>query len=322
MRRIPTADGGAGSAYISGMRDTRSAVFEALERLVTQQSLFDTRASLTGLSHIAAQQRAPASVFLGLGVAGHHEISLGLPFDALGMLFAAEQARRILRAPTMTVLIADAHAVCNGHEAGLVAEMAQSHETVLRCVLRRLCWNHVHVVRARDLHALDAHVRLHEQIRRITPRDVHPYVTREIADIEFFARRSGSILKVGWALRAASSEVWDERAFDERYQRWVGGHVGFVYCKPGRTLDDRRRRAPPYLVRDPARRVCLARGERVREKLERASAHASVSTLRGVRRHLKAITRSYKQLVKPLSGNVEDQAQELLADLLGSEATA
>lgn len=320
MRRIPSPDSGVGAAYLSSVRTTQAAVMPALERLVTQQSLFDTRASLAGLSHIAAQHRAPASVFLGLGLSGHHELSLGLPFDTLGMLFAAEQARRALRAQHTIVLIADSHASCNGHEAGLVAKTARAHEAVLHRVVQRLGWHHVRVVRARDLHALDAHVQLHDHIRRMAPQDAHPYVTREIADIEFFARHSGGILKVGWALQTNEGGAWDERAFDDRFRRWVGGHVGFVYCKAGRTLDDRRRKAAPYLLRDPARRVCLAPGERVREKLERASVHASVATLRGVRRHLKAITRSYNQLVKPLSGSIEDQAQEVLAELLGPEA--
>lgn len=297
----------------------RSTVLPNLIRLVTQQALFETRASLAGLAHMSADRAAPGSVFLGLGLSNHCELSLCLPFDTLGMLFAAEQARRALGVRQTLVLIADEHASCNGHDRRLVARTTLAHERLLQRIVSRLGWNHVRLVRACELHALDAHAKLHEDVRRAAPEDTHPYVTREIADIEYFSRISGGLLKVGWAL-GAQAKGWDERAFDERYQRWIGGNVGFVYCKAGRTLDDRRRKAVPYLVRDPSRRVCLAPGERIREKLERASAYASVSTLRGVKKHMKAITRSYKQLVRPLCGPIEDQAQMLLAHVLGSEA--
>lgn len=321
MTTEPTVERGALASHMPVARPTQAAVLPALERLVTQQALFETRASLAGLAHVAAHNPAPTSVFLGLGISNQSELSLGLPFDALGMLFAAEQARRAVRARRTTVLIADVHASSNGHDRRRIADTTLAHERVLRCVLARLAWHHVQIVRARDLHALDGYRRLHDEVRGAAPRDTHPYVTREVADIEYFARSSGGVLKVGWALQADGGG-WDERAFDERFRRWVGAHVAFVYCKAGRTLDDRRRKAAPYLVRDPARRVCLTREERVREKLERASVHASVSTLRGVRRHLKAITRSYKQMVGPLSGSVEDQAQALLGELLGPEVAA
>lgn len=290
-----------------------------LERVVTQQALFDSQASLAALAHAGAWRRPPKSVFVGIGLSAPRELSRALPFDALGMLLAAEQARRAVGAETMTVLIADAHALTNGHSPDVVAQCASAHQRILGRVIERLAWSHVQLVRARELHALELHARVHAEIRRAAPSDEHPYVTRELADIEYFARTGGGILKVGWALSARSLSVRDERAFDERFRRCVGAHVPFVYCKAGRTLDDRRRKAPPYLLRDPSRRVCLASGERVHDKLARASAHVSSSTLRGVRRHLKAITRCYKQLVRPLEGEVEDQVQMLLEQVLGPE---
>jgi hypothetical protein len=322
MTRMPPEHVGIESARVRQARSQRD-VLPHLERVVTQQSLFETRASLAGLAHLDARLPAPAAVFLGIGLSAPRELSLALPLDTLGMLLAAEQARRAVAAPSMLILLADAHALTNGHDGGAVAERAAAHGRTLGCVIERLGWSHVHVVRARELHALPAHARLHAQIREVAPRDEHPYVTRELADIEYFARHAGSLLKVGWALQSGvGSGLRDERAFDERFRCWVGRHVGFVYCKAGRTLDDQRRKAPPYLVRDPARRVCLIRGEHVREKLERASEHVSVSTVRGVRKHLKAITRSYKQLVRPLSGRVEEQVQTLLGQLLGPGGSA
>lgn len=307
------------TAPLAHNRPAQAAVLPHLVRLVTQQALFETRPSLAGIAHMPVHGPAPGTVFLGLGLCSHRALSLALPFDALGMLFAAEKARRAIGADQTIVLIADAHASCNGLDARAIARTAIAHEQVLGHILSRLGWHHVTVLRAGELHTVAAYTQLHEQVRRAAPSDAHPYVTREVTDIAYLSRVSGGILKVGWALHAQAAG-WDERAFDECFRRWVGGHVGFVYCKAGRTLDDRRCKTVPYLVRDPARRVCLAHGERVREKLERASAHASPSTLRGVRKHLKAITRCYKELVKPVSGTIEDQAQKVLVELLGSEA--
>lgn len=304
---------------------SQAAVLPELQRVVTQQSLIDTRASLAGLAHLRQRvhEPAPSTVFMGVGLTSASELSSALPIDVLGMLFSAEHVREAVQADEITLLLADTHAVENGHDPMAVAERCATYERTLRRVLTRLRWPHVSMVRARELHALDSYARLHAQVRRTAPRDEHPYVTREVADIEYFARASGGIVKVGWALECKGSACTrDERSFDERFQRWIGSHVGFVYCKAGRTLDDGRKKAAPYVARDPARRVCLTREERVHEKLHRAQAQVSVSTLRGVRRHLKAIARSYKQLVRPVRGSVEDQVQQVLFDLLGPEVAA
>jgi hypothetical protein len=207
--------------------------------------------------------------------------------------------------------------VQNGLSPEAVAQRANSYEKLLRCVVARAGWHHVRFVRAVDLHKRPDYLRLHEAIRCRAPRGEHAYVTREVADIAYFARSYGSILKVGWALGSEAGADRDERGFDARFQQWASGNVGFLYSKAGRALDDRGRKAVPYVESNPARRVCLAADERVHEKLERAAHQVSVSTLRGVRRHLRAIARSYRKLVRPVSGSVEQQVEQMLDDLLG-----
>lgn len=299
------------------------AFLPTLQRVVTQQSLFDTGASLAGLAHVKAHTPAPQSVFLGIGITSLGQLSCALPLDVLGMLFSAEHVRWAAGARDIVLLLADAHALENGHAPRLVAACASAYEHALLRVLIRLRWSHVRVLRASDLHALDDHVRLHDAIKRVAPPHEHPYITRELADIEYFSRHCGGVVKVGWALRGnVRHSTRDERRFDDRFQRWVGGHVGFVYCKPGRVLDDRRRRAAPYLVSDPARRVCLTHDENVHEKLQRATEQMSSCTVLGVRRHLKAIARSYKQLIGPLHGPIEDQIQSLIHHLVRHEEPA
>lgn len=313
---------GGGQAGLRRAEANHAAILPELRRTITQDPLIETHASLLGLAHLRPSAPAPSGVFMGIGITSGSELSHALPLDVLGMLFAAEQVRQATRARELTLLLADAHALDNGHDSALVHQRALAYQGVLQRVLVRLGWSHVHMLRASELHARELHVRVHAMVRRAAPREEHPYVTREVADIEYFARARGPILKVGWALASRGIGLRDERAFDERFKRWVGPHVGFVYCKAGRALDDRCNKAAPYLVRDPARRVCLVRDECVHSKLQRAAAEVSTSTLRGVRRHLKAIARSYKQLVRPVRGTVEDQIQCVIGDLLGSEVAA
>lgn len=301
---------------------SNAAILPELRRVVTQQSLMNTRASLAGLSHVRARDPAPRCVFMGVGMSSASELSRALPLDVLSMLFASEQVRIAIEAREIKLLLADAHALENGHPASLVSQCCAAYESTLRLVLARLGWSHVQVVRASDLHAQDAHARLHEAIRRVAPSREHAYLTLELADIEYFARHCHGILKVGWALTSRGPGLRDELLFDDRFRRWVGSHVGFVYCKAGRALDDRRMKTAPYVVSDTSRRVCLTGSEQVQEKLQRSAAMISGSTLRAVRSHLRAITRSYKQLGRTVSGSVEEQTQRLIWDLLGPEVSA
>ena len=303
-------------------RQRYSAVLPELRRVVTQQALMNTHASLAGIAHLGAHSPAPRTVFMGIGMTSATELSRALPLDVLGMLFSSEQVRAAVQARDIKLLLADAHALENGHPPNLIAQRCATYERVLQRIVTRLGWKHVQIVRATDLHVLDEYARLHTTVRRLAPRYEHPYVTREVADIAYFAKHCDGILKVGWAVTNRGRSLRDERAFDDCFRRWVGSHVGFVYCKAGRALDDRRIKAVPYVVSDPGRRVCLTADERVHDKMQRAAAEVSTSTMRAVRSHLKAIARGYKQLARPVRGSVEDQIQCVIWDLLGPEISA
>ena len=174
------------------------------------------------------------------------------------------------------------------------------------------------VLRASQLHATPRYRDVLEEVRRRAPGGAHPYVLREVADIEHLRRELGGVLKVGWAICSCGDRGHDERFFDARHRAWVGSAVGFVYCKAGRALDDRRPRAAPYITTDPERRICLSPGEDVEAKLARASAlgHASASTVRGVRKQLKMIARAYRELGHPLRGPVEQRTQTIIDEML------
>jgi hypothetical protein len=286
-----------------------------LEHTITQQGLIERGPSLQALRSLESRGHTPGAVFLGVGLASTTGLSRAMPFDVLGMLLVAEHVRRALRTRQIVLLLADAHAFSNALAPELVAERAQAYQRSLVDMLRALNWPHARVVRARDVHASDDYRRLHALVRRRAAGGEHPYVTQEIADIEYFDRICGGILKVGWVSHRSSAGR-DERYFDTRFRRWMGSHVGFVYTKAGRALDDRHRIEAPYVAIDPGRRICMNMEEDVAEKLARAKQRVSRETLRGVRNHLKAIARGYRQLAHPVSGPLEVQLQTIVRQLL------
>src|SRR5690606_26395895 len=125
----------------------------------------------------------------------------------------------------------------------------------------------------------------------------HAYVKLQIADCEYLHRQHRGIVKVGWSPDGRARG--GEHEFDRRFRAWLGDHVGFVYCKAGRVLDERRRKAPPYLATDPPRRICLEPDEDVPGKLGRV---ATEPIVRGVRKHLRMLAYSACKRLGPMRG--------------------
>ena len=287
---------------------------EALRREVQQEPLVETHLTLDSLEGPAVDM-APRAVFIGLGLCSRQKLSQGLPLDLLGMLLPAELIRRAVGAPSLVVLVADTHALSNrfvpeevDRQAGLAVE------TLIR-IGERLELNTLSVQRASALTTDSAYKEVHSEVKDLAPEDANSYVTREVADIAHLQRNLGSIVKVGWTISASAlvSRDNDELAFDRSFRRWNGRPLCAVYCKAGRALDDAHPKVSPYVTENRNRRVCLRPDEDVAARLSAARDQVSRDTLRGVRNHLRAITRAYSQLVAPLSGPVEQRAQQVLA---------
>lgn len=264
----------------------------------------------------------PQAVFVGIGLASGQALSCSLPLDALGMVLVGEQARRAIRAHELVVLVADSHARCNGIPTPEVLKKAAEYADLLSQVQKRLSFQHMRIVFASDVHETVEFQEIYREIKRRAPLHEHDYYKREVADIEYFRRLTGGLLKVGWTMgrQLDTSAKRDERAFDRRYRRWIGHRVPFLYCKAGRVFDDRKRKASPYLTLDPRRRVCLHPNEDVRGKVQSARREVSVSTFRGVGKHLSALTRTYGQLVAPVRGPLEQRVEQLLQGIFSGHA--
>lgn len=288
-------------------------LLEELGELALQHPLLETKPSLEALAAVRPA-RAPRAVFLGVGMCSRRGLSVTLPVDVLGLLSPAEEVRRALAAERLVLLVADAHAVSAGHSARRVARRAAEVVATLRRAGAALGLDRLEIWRASTLHAQASWRSALALVRRRAPASAEPYFLQQSADVEAMHRRFGSVVKVGWSLggRRAAADARDEEAFDRFFRDHVGDHVGFVYAKAGRVLDDRRRKAPPYVATDEDRRVCLSPDEDVAAKLAAARASQTRATVEGARRYYRALCSSSSRLGAPLSGAVEERLQTLI----------
>ncbi len=283
-----------------------------LARVVEQEPLILTRPSRPA---VASLREAPRMVYLGVGLCSRHHLSVGLPIDILGLILPAEAIRRAVGASQLLVLVADAHAMTNHLPALEIERRARLTVQVLARIARRLGLSRMVVVRASMLGRGGDYDRVLRPVVETSQGRHHPYVLRQVADVAYLTKRFGTLVKVGWSLgpERARHRHTDEVSFD----RWVtplsGVEAAYVYCWPGRALDDDRGRAPPYIVRDPGRRILLHGSEDVARKLERAADHASLPTVRAVRNHLRRLATSYARTVTPIQApTVELRMQRIL----------
>lgn len=284
----------------------------SLGNVALQHPLLETRPSLSALaaSHL---DEPPRAVFVGVGVCGSKELSTALPVDVLGLLLPAEDVRRAVSADRLIVLVADAHATCVGFSKRRVRPRADDVVEKVTRVGAALGLRHLDVLRASTLHDTHPWRRAHALVERRTRGGTSPYFLRQTADVAALQERFGGLVKVGWSLGGARAvHRRDEVAFDAFFRAHIGDHVGFLYGKAGRVLDDRRRKAAPYVVLDPARRVCLEPDEDVAAKLERAVRTQTSATVHGARRYYRALCSSFARLTGPLEGTVEERLQSLI----------
>lgn len=287
-----------------------------LGNIALQHPLLETRPSLEGLA-AARVVEPPGAVFVGLGVCSRGALSVSLPVDVLALLAPAEEVRRALGADRLLVLVADAHAAA----AGLCARAVRAYsDDVVEKITRAgaaLGLRSLEVLHASALHVTPSWRRAFAALERRTASSTSGYFLRQTADVAALQERFGGLMKVGWSLGGGVATTRrDEVAFDRFFRAHVNDHVGFVYGKAGRVLDDTRRKAPPYVTLDRARRVCLEPDEDVSRKLARADRSQTTATVQGARRYYRALCASVARLSGPLSGTVEERLQTLIGRVL------
>lgn len=284
-----------------------------LHRLL-QEPLVDTAESLRALRRAPLGPR-PAAIFAGIGLCTPERLSQALPLDVLGMLIPAELIRRACDAAEVVAVIADRHAAVSGFDDAEVERRAAAVERILVALSQHpgFC---LRVIRASSFHDLGAYRRLRAEVEARLENPA-PYLARQLADTAFLDREYGHIWKLGWSMGRGRGRRTDEVGFDSMFRACYGDRLGFLYCKPGRSLDDARPRKPPYVAPSPDNRVCLSRAEDPSSKLDRTGRPCSLDTLNGVRRHLGRILYTYNRHLGPLPrGSLESRVTWLIERLL------
>ncbi len=235
-------------------------------------------------------------LYYGTGLTTPKAMAIGLPFDVLGMIFTAEKIRRALGLRYVYHHIADTHAKTNDWiQPDAVDQRASEVIATLTKCGQNLGLDSLIVTLSSQFDTDPDYVSLVEKYREQS--ELHEYVVREMADMEWYRTKLGVIIKAGWIIQATETGLgFDERVFDREYLRLNGPKLSFVYTKPGRTLNPSRPKVSPYIQIEGEDRVLLDQNEDVAAKIAHAIEKTGDKSLGGAIKHLQSIVRVYEKL--------------------------
>ncbi len=268
---------------------------QSIVKLVKNEALIEAGPTLAML-HDNVTETPGGSLYYGTGLTTPNAISVGLPFDVLGMVLTAEKLRRAGEFDNIYHHIADTHAKTNewiSPEA--VDKRAAQVVATLESVKHNLELDNFFPVLSSSFDSEPEYLNL---VTSFDSSKEHEYVRREMADMEWYRTKYGVKLKLGWVIQASETDMgFDERRFDREYARFKGDALSFVYTKPGRTYDPSRPKASPYIKIQDETRLLLNPNENVTEILENAVEKANGDKhLGGARKHLESVVRLYESL--------------------------
>lgn len=233
------------------------------------------------------------SIYYGTGLTTPNAISVGLPFDVLGMMLTAERLRRAGQFETVIHHIADTHAKTNDwiNEAAVDSLAAETKKT-LESVKSGLGLDNFEIILSSTFDTTSEYKAILEAYEDSEEAE---YVKRELADITWYKAHKDLRLKTSWIIQAKETELgFDERRFDREFLRYHPDGLSFVYTKPGRTHDPSRPKASPYISIEGEERLLIRPNQNVEAILQ--AAYAKDPNLGGAKKHLTTIVRIYEQL--------------------------
>ncbi len=206
------------------------------------------------------------SLYFGVGLTARTELSVGLPFDCLGMILTAEWLRRACDLKKVIVLVADQHAIDSWPDE---VERIRELEIEYREIITKagaMVGMPLQVIRASELSTHEAFREILTDCR-VFPEITNEYVCRQTADVMWFEQREHLRLKLGW-LTDPTKDAHDERVFDKAFlEKNSSSLVRFAYTGSGKTMDGKRPNAPPYIATASVPRILLKQGFSVSEYL-------------------------------------------------------
>ncbi|HSX32777.1 MAG TPA: hypothetical protein VLF91_00350 [Candidatus Saccharimonadales bacterium] len=263
--------------------------FAAIAKIVRNEALIEAEPSMQLLDPNTINAEPGGSIYYGTGLTTPRAISIGLPFDVLGMMLTAEKVRRAGQFDQVYHHIADTHAKTNDWiDPAAVDEVAARTVDTLEQVKRNLGLDHFQFVRSSSF---DHEPDYEALVQSFDSSEEHEYVRREMADMEWYRTRGDVRIKMGWIIQAKETAMgFDERRFDREYLRFHPGQMSFIYTKPGRTFDPSRPKASPYISVAGEGRLLLAPGVNVHEVFT-ASGDPNLG---GAKKHLENVVRAYE----------------------------
>jgi len=273
--------------------------FDQLVVFIKNQQLIQIGPTLDNIQPSLLQQKS-GSIFFGTGICTPDHLSIGLPFDFLGMLLTAESFRKKLGFKRIIHQIADTHAISNGFDPKLVKEITEKTLNTCKIICKNLGLVKVEIVLASKVMKDD----LHKELNKFTDElDFHEYIKKEVADIEWFRQKHNACLKIGWTIQNSKAVLGnDERVFDQAYQKVFKTPMSFIFLKPGRTSDKSRQKVSPYISIHGESRLMLEKDENIEEKVRRFSKNWEDDNCGGTMKHLRNVTRVFEQIFGNLTG--------------------
>ena len=269
--------------------------FEAISKLVKNEALIETEPSLEMLDANVVDTEG-GSLYYGTGLTTPREISVGLPFDVLGMILTAEKLRRACGFENIYHHIADTHAKTNEWISPEAVD-ARANQVVntLHKVKEKLKLDNFFPILSSSF---DATSEYKSMVDSFASSEEHEYVRREMADMEYYRAHFGVKIKLGWIIQARETDMgFDERRFDQEFRKLRGNVLSFIYTKPGRTFNPNRPKVSPYIKIASEGRLLLDSSEKVSDILEAGVIMSKGDKhLGGARKHLESIVRLYESL--------------------------
>lgn len=283
-----------------------------IDQLINEVPLIEPTSSMSGILPTLAGEAEGGALYFGTGLATSKAMSVGVPFDVVGMLLTARKIQGVLKLSRVIQLIADTHALSNTFTTPEdVSAMAEKMKDVSSRVAHLIGLGDVYMpVKSSDFDQTNGYREIFDGV----VSDDHEYVRREWADIEYLRRTYKLVLKLSWIVDPKAKKVgFDERLYDLRFREVMGQSMSFIYVNPGRTLDPNRMKASPYISIAGERRILLDPQEDVHKKFADAEAEFGADKFKSTRLHLSQIVTLYEEQVGAVIGtSLEDKIQSII----------
>lgn len=207
---------------------------------------------------LISEDLSSKSLYFGIGLCTTKEMSVGLPFDFLGLVATAEAIRKTLGFGKIIQLIADSHAKTNHFVADAeVDKKAQALKELSLKIAKNLgLEGKYEVILASEIDSTPEYKEIEAKI----PADGSPdYARKEWTDMEYLARHYNTLLKVSWMmpLKKGQTHTSDEVYFDNGYKARFNRPYSFIYNRAALTFDPAKLNVCPYSSASGEKRVYL-----------------------------------------------------------------